>query len=96
MTRSDADIIRNAWDNIFLHLDSNNDRLEQKLKKKWVELGNEISFAGVSKIYNYFKGELSRKRIEEILSEIPTYSRYKEKRKSPFHNPIFIYYKHQI
>ena len=53
MTRSDADIIRNAFDNIFLHLDSNNDRLEQKLKKKWVELGNEISFAGVSKIYNY-------------------------------------------
>ena len=96
MTRSNADIIRNAWNDIILHLDSNNDRLEQKLKEKWVELGNQISFAGVSKIYNYFKGKLSRKRIEEILSEIPTYSRYKEKRKPNFHNPIFVYYKHQI
>ena len=96
MTRSNADIIRSAWNDIILHLDSNNDRLEQELKKNWVRLGNEISFAGVSKIYNYFKGKLSRKRIEEILTEIPTYSRYKEKRKSNFHNPIFIYYKHQI
>ena len=96
MTGSNADIIRNAWNDIILHLDSNNDKLEQKLKTNWVNLGNEISFAGVSKIYNYFKGKLSRKRIEEILREIPTYSRFKEKRKSNFHNPIFVYYKHQI
>ena len=64
MTGSNADIIRNAWNDIILHLDSNNDRLEQKLKNNWVKLG-QISFAGVSKIYNYFKEKLSWKRIKE-------------------------------
>ena len=32
----------------------------------------------------------------EILRTIPTYSRYKEKRRPNTHNPIFVYNKHQI
>ena len=63
---------------------------EDELVRKWGRLGNEISFAGTSTIYKHFKGRLSRKRIEEVLSTIPTYSKYKEKRMPVIHNPIHL------
>ena len=92
MERSNADIIHDAWGQLFLHTQG----IEEELKRKWSTLGNEISFAGVSAIYKYFRGKISKKKIEEVLSTLPTYTKYKEKRRPAFHNPIFIYYKHQI
>ena len=67
---------------MFLHLNQPQMGLEDELMRKWGRLGNEISFAGTSTIYKHFKGRLSRKRIEEVLSTIPTYSKYKEKKKT--------------
>ena len=96
MIRNNADIIRNAWGDIMLQSNIENDNLEQDLRRKWSQLGNKISFAGASKIYKFYKGKISKGRIEEILSTIPTYSRYKEKRRPNTYNPIFVYYKHQI
>lgn len=70
--------------------------MEAELKRKWSSLGNEISFAGTSAIYNYFKGKLTKRRIQEVLSTISTYSKYKGKRRPSLHNSFFIYYPHQI
>ena len=96
MERTNAVMIHDAWGRMFLHLNQAHMGLEDELMRKWSSLGNEITFASTSTIYNHFKGRLSRKRIEEVLSTIPTYSKYKEKRKPIVHNPIFVYYKHQI
>ena len=96
MERSNANIIQNAFESMMTHHNRGNASFEEELKRKWSRLGNEISFAGVSAIYKYFKGGLPKKRIEEILSTIETYSKYKEKRRPNLHNPFFIYYKHQI
>ena len=68
-----------------------NDNLEQDLRRKWSQLGNKISFAGTSKIYKFYKGKISKGRIEEILSTIPVYSRYKEKRRPNTHNTILLF-----
>ena len=91
MTRNNADNIRNAWENIILHSNIENDNLEHDLRRKLSKLGNNISFAGTSKIYKFYKGKISKGRIEDILSTIPAYSRYKEKRRPNTHNTIFVY-----
>ena len=66
MERSNANIIQNAFESMMTHHNRGNASFEEELKRKWSRLGNEISFAGVSAIYKYFKGELPKKQIEEI------------------------------
>ena len=95
MNVSNARLIKDAWGQL-IRQRQRVDSHEEDLKRKWVELGNPISFAGVNIIYNYYKGELSREKIEEVLSTIPTYSLFKEKRRNKLYNAYFIYYKHQI
>ena len=75
--------------------DGSDDYIEYDLRQKWSTLGSPISFSGVSKIYNYYNKKISRKEIERILSGIPTYTKYKQRKKSRLHNPFFIYYVHQ-
>ena len=94
MNDTNTQIIRNSWQRLNSRI--NDFSLENDLRRKWTTLGNEISFAGVTQIYKYYKKSLSKEKIEEILSTIPTYSKFKEKRKSNRHNPIFVYYKHQM
>ena len=71
------------------------DDIEYDLRQKWSTLGSPISFSGISKIYKYYNGNINRKEIERILSTIPTYTKYKQRKKSNLHNPFFIYYVHQ-
>ena len=51
------------------------------LKEKWKTIGSPIAFAGISKIYNYYNKQISKKEIEHILSTVPTYTKYKEAKK---------------
>lgn len=69
--------------------------LKHDLKVKWRLVGSPIAFAGISKIYNYYNKQISKKEIEHILSTFPTYTRYKEVKKIKKHNPYLLYYKHQ-
>ena len=75
--------------------DDLNEDLEFDLRRKWSTLDSPISFSGISKIYEYYNKQISRKEIERILSTIPTYTKYKQRKKSNLHNPFFIYYLHQ-
>ena len=52
--------------------------LRHNLKEKWRTIGSPIAFAGISKIYNYYNKQISKKEIEHILSTFPTYTKYKE------------------
>ena len=75
--------------------DDFDDDIEYDLRRKWTTLGSPISFGGVSKIYNYYNRRIRRKEIERILSTIPTYTKYKQRKNSKLNNPFFIYYVHQ-
>ena len=69
--------------------------LSHNLKEKWKTIGSPIAFAGISKIYNYYNKQISKKEIEHILSTFPTYTKYKEAKKIKIYNPFLLYYKHQ-
>ena len=56
--------------------------LSHNLKEKWKTIGSPIAFAGISKIYNYYNKQISKKEIEHILSTFPTYTKYKEAKKN--------------
>ena len=56
--------------------------LRNNLKEKWRTIGSPIAFAGISKIYNYYNKQISKKEIEHMLSTFPTYTGYKEVKKS--------------
>ena len=62
------------------YLESTN--LKHDLKVKWRLVGSPIVFAGISKIYNYYNKQISKKEIEHIFSIFPTYTRYKEVEKT--------------
>ena len=65
------------------------------LYSKWISLGTPVSFGGVSKIYEHYNKEKRKSDIENILSSIPTYTKYREPKKPRFYNPVFIYHRHQ-
>ena len=56
--------------------------LRHNLKEKWRTIGSPIAFAGISKIYNHYNKQISKKEIEHILSTFPTYTRHKEAKKN--------------
>ena len=69
--------------------------LEEDLRQNWVKLGSPISFAGITKIYHYYNKQIKIKDIERILSSIPTYSKFKQRKAIKVYNPFFIYNLHQ-
>ena len=69
--------------------------LRNNLKEKWGTIGSPIAFNGISKIYNYYNKQISKKEIEHILSTFPTYTKHKETNKIKRYNPFLLYYKHQ-
>ena len=69
--------------------------LEEDLRQNWVKLGSPISFAGITKIYHYYNKQIKIKDIERILSSIPTYSKFKQRKAIKVYNPFFIYSLHQ-
>ena len=88
----DLDKVHN-FERVF-HTNEDND-ITQDIRKNWTQLSSPIAFAGVTKIYNHYKEQISTKEIEHILSTIPTYTKYKQRKKSKLHNPFFLYYLHQ-
>ena len=55
--------------------------LRHNTKENWRTIGSPIAFAGISKIYNYYNKQISKKEIEHILSTFSTYTRHKEAKK---------------
>lgn len=70
------------------------DNLKADLRRKWGILGNPISFAGISKIYDRYRKRLSKEQIMNILTSISTYTRHKEVKRPKTYNSFFIYFKH--
>ena len=56
------------------------------LKKNYTNPASPVAFAGISKIYSFFEGELSRKDIKDFLSTIQSYTLHKEEHKVKRYN----------
>lgn len=54
--------------------------IEEDIRQKWSTLGSPITFAGITKIYEYYNGKISVKDIERVLSTLSTYTKYKQKK----------------
>jgi len=52
--------------------------IESQLLSNWVNTSSPIAYAGVDQIYKHYKSRISRRRIEELLTTIPTYTKFKE------------------
>jgi hypothetical protein len=66
------------------------------LKHNWVNKNKKYAFSGISKIYEHYKGGLKVKDIKEGLSEIPTYTRHKEGKKTKIFNPFYVRYVNEM
>ena len=66
------------------------------LRQNYLNPRHAISFRGVSNIYNYYDGLLSKEDVEEALSTFKTYVTHKEIKKVPQFNPQFVYQKRQL
>ena len=70
----------------------------RKFRNEWSKAGSPIAFAGISKIYEYYRKKgtpLSQIQIKKVLSSIPTYTKFKEYHLPRFWSPFFIYTIHQ-
>ena len=74
--------------------DNASSNIEKDIRQKWATLWSLIASAGITKIYEYYDKQMSQKAIENILSTIPTYTKYKQRKKSKLHNPFFLYFVH--
>ena len=44
------------------------------LKKYWNDITNPIAFSGIQKLYDFYKGKLSKSQIKVELSKFESYS----------------------
>lgn len=62
------------------------------LKKNYINPGHEIAFSGVKTIYDYYEGVLSKKKIEDFLSQNSSYVNHKIPSRNPKRNNTFCYF----
>ena len=72
--------------------DLSKDEYLDLLKEKYVSPGHPIAFAGLGKVYEYFRGKLSLNDIKEALSGIESYTLHREFHKSK-RNPSYAHFK---
>ena len=65
-----------------------NNNLEFDLRQKWSTLGSPIAYGGISKIYEYYNKKISKKEIERILSTIPSYTKFKQRKSLIYITPF--------
>lgn len=68
------------------------DQYLNHLKDRYTSIGHPIAFSGVNKIYDYYRGALSREDIQNFLSSVENYTLHRE-----FHqgqrNPSYSHFK---
>ena len=60
------------------NVDDNN--LEFDLRQKWSTLGSLIAYGKISKTYEYYNKKICKKELKGILSPIPSYTKFKQKK----------------
>ena len=63
------------------------------LKRNYQNILHPLYFSGITKIYNYYKGMISIKDIENFLQTVDTYTTHREPKNPRQTNPTFVYRK---
>ena len=63
------------------------------LKKNYENISHQLYYAGISKIYQYYDGNLPIKDIENFLSSNYVYTIHRQAKKPKVRNPVFVYYR---
>lgn len=66
------------------------------LKARYHQVSSPIAFSGVTKLYHFYRGLLSREDLEQFLSTSYTYTTKREFHKPFQKNPIFSYLPRQL
>jgi len=64
----------------------------EDLKANYTKVGHPIAFGGIQLIYNYYRPHLKVSDIENVLSEIESYTLHREFH-SPQRNPSYSHFK---
>jgi len=69
------------WKNV--HIQNRDDAIDEEIKLNYKTPGHPIAYSNAKNIYRFYNGEVSLKRIKEILKTIESYSIHKEFHKGP-------------
>lgn len=71
-------------------MNSKNDLLKY-LKQNYENIDHPLYFSGITKIFEFFKGKLSIRDIEDFLSSNQTYTTFRQWKKPNPRNPTFVH-----
>ena len=63
----------------------------EHLKSNYENIESPLYFSGITKIYQYYDGKLSKREIENFLRSNFTYSIYREWKNPRIKNPTYAY-----
>ena len=69
---------------------------EKHLEENYGMADSMISYMNINKLYDYYKGEITRGRISEIVSKTESYSLLKPMKKSKQYNYTIVHYKRDL
>lgn len=68
----------------------------KQLQKFWVTPGHKLAFAGLTNLYQHYKGLLTLQEIKNFLARQRVYVTHKETKKVRHRNPYFIFERRKI
>ena len=57
--------------------------------------GHPIAFSAPGSVYKFYKGQLSKSKIKDILASVDTYTKHREFKKPKAYNPYYIFSRRQ-
>lgn len=69
--------------------------IKSEIRKNWTSGKHPISFSGINNVERYYP-HVKRAVIEDALAGLDTYTLFREEKKPPKYNPIFVRRKRQI
>lgn len=66
--------------------------IKEEILANYNKPSHALSYASIARIYNYYKGGISKKDIESTLAQIDTYSLTKQERRSRHFNKTLTFH----
>ncbi len=73
----------------------NSELIKQEIRDHYTS-NKPWSYGGISQIYRHFKGQISKKEIENILASNNVYTSFKRRKKSKQFSPIYVFKKREL
>lgn len=71
------------------------DEIKKEIEKNYTS-NKPWSYSGVAQIYRHFKGQISKKEIEDVLANSKVYTSFKRRKKPKIFSPIYVFNKREL